>query len=42
MESFFGHLKDEVDFKEARTIEELKYLIDDYMEHYNTTRKQWD
>jgi putative transposase len=42
MESFFGHLKDEVDYKEARTIEELKYLIDDYMEHYNTTRKQWD
>ena len=42
MESFFGHLKDEVDYKEALTIEELKYLIDNYMEHCNTTRKQWD
>ncbi|WP_446937144.1 IS3 family transposase, partial [Lysinibacillus fusiformis] len=20
---------------------ELKYMIDDYMEHYNNTRKQW-
>lgn len=42
MESFFGHLKDEVDYKQASSIKELKYLIDEYMDHYNTTRKQWD
>ena len=42
MESFFGHLKDEVDYKAASSLVELKYLIDEYMEHYNTTRKQWN
>ena len=42
MESFFGHLKDEVDYKEAHNLAELKYLIDEYMGHYNTTRKQWN
>jgi putative transposase len=41
MESFFGHLKDEVDYKEANNIAELKNMIDEYMEHYNTRRKQW-
>lgn len=42
MESFFGHLKDEIDYKTARNFVELKSLIDEYMEHYNTTRKQWN
>ncbi len=41
MESFFGHFKDEIDDKEAESLAELKYMIDDYMEHYNNTRKQW-
>ena len=41
MESFFGHMKDEVPYKQANSIAELKYLIDDYMDHYNNTRKQW-
>jgi transposase InsO family protein len=40
MESFFGHLKDEVDYKEARNFNELKLMIDDYIEYYNTSRKQ--
>jgi transposase InsO family protein len=42
MESFFGHLKDEVDYREARNLAELKNLMAEYMEHYNTTRKQWN
>jgi len=42
MESFFGHLKDEVDYKETKTFQELKILIDDYMEYYNTKRYQWN
>lgn len=42
MESFFGHFKDEVDYKEACNVRELMEMIDEYMEHYNTTRKQWD
>lgn len=41
MESFFGHFKDEVDYKEANNLAELKNMIDEYMEHYNTSRKQW-
>ncbi|HSP23441.1 MAG TPA: IS3 family transposase, partial [Planococcus sp. (in: firmicutes)] len=42
IESFFGHFKDDVDFKQATSLTELKELVDDYMEHYNGTRKQWN
>ena len=42
MESFFGHFKDDVDFKQATSLSELKGLVDDYMEYYNGTRKQWN
>jgi putative transposase len=42
MESFFGHFKDEVDYEEASNLCELKKMIDEYMEHYNSTRKQWN
>ncbi len=42
MESFFGHLKDEVDYQEAHNLRELKEMIDEYMDHYNTSRKQWN
>ena len=42
MESFFGHFKDDVDHKEALNLIDLKIMIDEYMEHYNTARKQWD
>ena len=41
MESFFGHLKDEVDYKEALNLEELKRMIERYIDYYNTERKQW-
>lgn len=41
-ESFFGHMKDEVDYKNCTTIEELKILIDDYMNYYNNDRGQWN
>lgn len=41
MESFFGHMKDEVPYKQATSIGELRRMIDDYMDHYNNTRKQW-
>lgn len=42
IESFFGHFKDDVDYKEASNLLELKIMVDEYMEHYNCTRKQWD
>lgn len=42
MESFFGHLKDEVDYKSCKTFAALKQLIYKYIEDYNTKRYQWD
>ena len=41
IESFFGHLKDEVDYKHCRTFEELNLLIEEYMRYYNNQRQQW-
>lgn len=41
IESFFGHMKDELDYKKCKTFEELSTIIDDYMYNYNYTRKQW-
>ena len=41
MESFFGHFKDEVNYKEANSLKELHKLIERYMDHYNHIRKQW-
>jgi len=42
MESFFGHMKDDIDYKECKTFEELNLMIDEYMEYYNNRRYQWD
>ena len=42
MESFFGHMKDEMDYKEVHTYEELKQLVDRYMIFYNESRRQWN
>lgn len=41
MESFFGHLKDDIDYKQCKTYEELSILIEDYMQYYNHERFQW-
>jgi len=40
-ESFFGHMKDEIDFKNCTTFDELKSMIDKYMIYYNNHRYQW-
>jgi len=42
MESFFGHFKDDVDFKKCKTFEELNILIENYMQYYNYERYQWN
>ncbi|MGD6834945.1 IS3 family transposase [Sutcliffiella halmapala] len=42
IESFFGHLKDEVNIKACRTLEELQREINKYIRHYNHTRYQWN
>jgi putative transposase len=41
-ESFFGHLKDETDFKMCETLEEVKLEIKSYMTYYNHYRGQWN
>jgi putative transposase len=41
-ESFFGHLKDETDFKSCETLEEVKSEIKSYMTYYNHYRGQWN
>jgi len=42
IESFFGHLKDDVDYKKARTFEELNDMVNKYMNYYNNKRYQWE
>lgn len=39
-ESFFGHMKDEVDFKSCTTFQEIKSTIKDYISYYNNYRYQ--
>jgi len=40
-ESFFGHMKDEIDLKSCSTFEELEASIDNYIDYYNNYRYQW-
>ena len=41
IESFFGHMKDELDYQSCVSFEELRSRIDEYMQYYNHERKQW-
>jgi len=41
IESFFGHMKDEVNFKTFQTLEEIVEIIDRYIYYYNNYRPQW-
>lgn len=41
IESFFGHMKDELDYKSCQSFEELSSKIAEYMQYYNYERKQW-
>lgn len=40
-ESFYGHMKDEVDIAHCESYEELAAKINDYMDYYNYDRYQW-
>ena len=42
IESFFGHLKDDIDYRSCKTFKELKSLIENYIPYYNNERAQWD
>ena len=40
-ESFFGHMKDEIDVNECTKYHEVKAIIDDWLDYYNNDRYQW-
>lgn len=40
-ESFFGHMKDEIDVSECTKFREVKAIIEDWLNYYNTERYQW-
>ena len=40
-ESFFGHMKDEIDISKCTKHREVKKIIDDWMDYYNKERYQW-
>jgi len=40
-ESFFGHMKDELNLESCHSFESLKAEVDDYMDYYNNDRYQW-
>ncbi len=42
IESFFGHLKDELDYRSCNTLQELRTTIAEYMKYHNHERKQWE
>lgn len=42
IESFFGHLKDEVNYKNCDSLKELKKKVIEYKKYYNEERPQWN
>jgi transposase InsO family protein len=42
IESFFGHLKDELDYKTCATFRELELKVNEYIYYYNNNRYQWN
>lgn len=40
-ESFYGHMKDEIDISFCKSFEEVKVLVDDWIDYYNNERYQW-
>ena len=41
-ESFFWHLKDEIDLSKYNNFKELEIIIENYIFHYNNERPQWN
>lgn len=41
-ESFYGHMKDEIDISQCTTFEEIHQMINDWANYYNIERYQWD
>jgi transposase InsO family protein len=42
IESFFGHMKDDIELKSKKNLYEVKAEIDRYMIYYNNFRYQWN
>lgn len=40
-ESFFGHMKDEINLSDCKRFQQVKDIIDDWMDYYNNDRYQW-
>lgn len=40
-ESYFGHFKDECDYKGCSTVDEVRKTVLEYIEYYNYRRPQW-
>lgn len=40
-ESFFGHMKDEIDLSGCTQFQQVQIIIDDWMDYYNNDRYQW-
>lgn len=41
-ESFFGHMKEDIEFEGCEAVRDYKDKIDDWMDYYNNERYQWD
>ena len=41
-ESFYGHMKDEIDISQCFTFDEIHQIISDWTDYYNNERYQWD
>jgi len=41
-ESFFGHMKNEIDISRCTTFNEIQKVISDWTRYYNNERYQWD
>lgn len=41
IESFFGHMKDYVDFKKMETLKDVEIGVEKYIHYYNNERPQW-
>lgn len=41
-ESFFGHMKDEIDITLCKTYDDILHVISEWTDYYNNDRYQWD
>ncbi len=41
-ESFFGHMKDEINLSKCRIFNDVKTIINDWLDYYNNERYQWN